>query len=75
MAMVNKVLAAFVVADILFVSMGALMLGFCLVVQQTCFEEPTEGQQAARDLLYQLFPFNGKNSSSPLFFFSLTSCL
>ena len=58
--MVNKVLASFLVADGLFVSMGAIMLGFCVIVRQTCFDEPTEGREAARDLLYRSFPFNGK---------------
>ncbi|XXH05880.1 hypothetical protein Hte_012321 [Hypoxylon texense] len=55
--MVNKVLAAFVVMDGMFVSMGAIMLGFSIIVQQTCFDTPTEGNEAARDLLYQKFPF------------------
>ncbi|KAI1473864.1 hypothetical protein K445DRAFT_69175 [Daldinia sp. EC12] len=55
--MVNKVLAAFVTMDILFVAMGAIMLGFSVIVQQTCFDTPTEGNEAARDLLYQRFPF------------------
>lgn len=66
--MVNKVLAAFVVADGVFVAMGALMLGFCIIVQQTCFEIPTEGEQAARDLLYQLFPFNAGIANAVLTF-------
>ncbi|KAI1779375.1 hypothetical protein F4818DRAFT_248457 [Hypoxylon cercidicola] len=55
--MVNKVLTAFVVMDGMFVSMGAIMLGFSIIVQQTCFDTPTEGNEAARDLLYQKFPF------------------
>lgn len=58
--MVNKVLASFMVMDGLFVSMGAIMLGFCVIVRQTAFEAPTEGREAARDLLYRTFPFNGK---------------
>lgn len=56
--MVNKVLASFLVVDGLFVSMGAIMLGFCVIVRQTCFDIPTEGREAARDLLYRTFPFN-----------------
>jgi hypothetical protein len=56
--MINKVLAAFVVANGVFVSMGALELGFCIIVRQTCFDIPTEGENAARNLLYQKFPFN-----------------
>ncbi|KAL7621301.1 hypothetical protein AAE478_008621 [Parahypoxylon ruwenzoriense] len=55
--MVNKVLVAFIAADGLFVSMGAIMLGFSVIVQQTCFDTPTDGNEAARDLLYQRFPF------------------
>ena len=67
--MVNKVLASFMVADGLFVSMGAIMLGFCVIVRQTCFEEPTEGREAARDLLYRSFPFNGKIANITTVFF------
>ncbi|OTA56895.1 hypothetical protein K449DRAFT_336133 [Hypoxylon sp. EC38] len=55
--MVNKVLAAFIGIDGLFVSMGAIMLGFSIIVQQTCFDAPNDGNEAARDLLYQKFPF------------------
>lgn len=58
--MVNKVLAAFIAADGLFVAGGAIMLGFSVIVQQTCFDIPTDGTMAARDLLYQKFPFTGK---------------
>lgn len=61
--MVNKVLASFMVIDGLFVSMGAIMLGFCVIVRQTSFDAPTEGREAARDLLYRTFPFNGKDTS------------
>lgn len=62
--MVNKVLASFVVMDGMFVSMGAIMLGFSIIVQQTCFDTPTEGNEAARDLLYQKFPFTGEQPTS-----------
>lgn len=58
--MVNKILAAFVAADGLFAVTGALMLGFAIIVQQTCFDPPSEGENAARDLLYRDFPFTGK---------------
>ncbi|ORY67275.1 uncharacterized protein BCR38DRAFT_153943 [Pseudomassariella vexata] len=54
--MVNKVLAAFVAIDGLFATMGAVMLGFSVIVLNTCFNEPTEGEEAARDLLYRTFP-------------------
>ena len=73
--MVNKVLASFMVADGLFVSMGAIMLGFCVIVRQTCFDEPSEGREAARDLLYRSFPFNGKLADAVACFLSVESCL
>lgn len=58
--MVNKVLAAFVGIDILFALTGALILGFSIIVQKTCFDDPVDGNEAARDLLYQQFPFSGE---------------
>jgi hypothetical protein len=64
--MVNKVLAAFVGIDILFAATGALILGFSVIVQKTCFDAPTEGNMAARDLLYQQFPFSGEQEQSKL---------
>lgn len=42
--------------DAVFVATGAIMLAFCLVVQNVMFETPIQGDQAARDLLYQRFP-------------------
>lgn len=59
--MVNKVLGAFLVMDGLFVAMGAIMLGFCVIVRNSAFDDPTDGKEAARDLLYRTFPFNGKS--------------
>ncbi|KAI0551375.1 tetraspanin [Xylaria curta] len=56
--MVNKVLAAFVGIDVLFAAAGALILGFSVIVKNTCFDPPTDGNMAARDLLYQQFPFS-----------------
>ncbi len=56
----NKVLLAYVVADVGFVISGAVMLAFSIIVQNNMFEVPTEGEQAARNLLYQRFPLTGK---------------
>ncbi|KAH8158576.1 hypothetical protein CIB48_g9667 [Xylaria polymorpha] len=56
--MVNKVLGAFVGIDILFAATGALILGFSVIVKNTCFDPPNDGNMAARDLLYQQFPFS-----------------
>lgn len=58
--MVNKVLVAYVVADLAFVITGALMVGFCVIVQNQMFEVPTQGDQAVQNLLYQMFPLTGK---------------
>jgi hypothetical protein len=59
--MVNKVLAAYIGIDIIFAATGALILGFSVIVKNTCFDAPTDGNEAARDLLYQQFPFSGKS--------------
>jgi len=58
--MVNKVLAAYIGIDIIFAATGALILGFSVIVKNTCFDPPTDGNEAARDLLYQQFPFSGE---------------
>lgn len=62
--MVNKVLGAYVVADLLFVITGAILVGFCVVVQNQMFEVPTEGGQAVENLLYQMFPLTGMQPKS-----------
>ncbi|KAI4604204.1 phospholipid scramblase 1 [Pestalotiopsis sp. 9143b] len=72
--MVNKVLAAFVAMDALFAFMGAIMMGFSVIVLNTCFNPPTEGNEAARDLLYQRFPLTAgiANAALTLFIFLIT---
>lgn len=62
--MANKVLAAFVAADILFLVTGALLIGFSLINQNTINETPTEGVQAVTRLLTQQFPLTGAFASS-----------
>lgn len=54
--MVNKILLATAVADILFLITGAAQLAFALIVKNVMNEESVEGMQAARNLLYQRFP-------------------
>ncbi|KAI1854261.1 hypothetical protein JX265_000670 [Neoarthrinium moseri] len=72
--MVNKVQLAFVAIDGLFAVMGAIMLGFSVVVINTCFNPPNEGEEAARDLLYQRFPLTAgiANGALTLFIFLVT---
>ncbi|KAI1339300.1 hypothetical protein F5Y15DRAFT_416170 [Xylariaceae sp. FL0016] len=73
--MVNKILAAFVVADGLFVAMGAIMMGFSIIVQQTCFDPPADGNEAARDLLYQQFPFSAGIANAVMIFVTFLATL
>ncbi|KAK0723917.1 hypothetical protein B0T21DRAFT_414267 [Apiosordaria backusii] len=54
--MVNKVQAAYVVADGLFLLMGVFIIGFSVIVGNIRDEIPENGRQAARNLLYQRFP-------------------
>lgn len=54
--MVNKVQAAYVVADGLFLLMGIFIIGFSVIVGNIRDEIPENGRQAARNLLYQRFP-------------------
>ncbi len=58
--MANKVLIAYVAADALFVVMGAIMLGFSVIVQNEIAQTPKDGTQAARHLLYSRFPLTGE---------------
>ncbi len=55
----DKVLLSYIIVDGIFVATGAIMLGFCVIIQNLMFETPTSGDQAARDLLYQQFPLTG----------------
>lgn len=57
--MVNKVLAAYVLADLAFVATGAVMIAFCVIVQNTMFDASPDGVQVVRNLLYQRFPLTG----------------
>lgn len=57
--MANKVLGAYVVADLAFVITGAILVGFCVIVQNKMFEAPTDGSIAVENLLYQMFPLTG----------------
>lgn len=61
--MPNKVLVAFVVLDVLFVALGAIQLGFAVIVQNEIKQVPTEGVQAARNLFYSSFPLEGERKN------------
>ncbi|EGX95021.1 tetraspanin [Cordyceps militaris CM01] len=57
-AMPDKVLLATLAINILFLATGALELGFCLVVQGLLGQEPVDGREAVRHLLYREFPLD-----------------
>ena len=57
--MVNRILLVYVFADILFVAMGALELGFSVIVNNIKDDVADNGMQVARNLLYQRFPLTG----------------
>lgn len=52
----NKVQIAYLIADFLFLLMGIFILSFSVIVTNIKDEVPTNGRQAARNLLYQGFP-------------------
>ncbi|KAL2149910.1 hypothetical protein VTH82DRAFT_7586 [Thermothelomyces myriococcoides] len=54
--MANKVHIAYLVSDGLFLLMGIFILVFSVIVTNIKDEEPTNGRQAARNLLYRDFP-------------------
>ncbi|KAJ2902428.1 putative tetraspanin protein [Zalerion maritima] len=56
--MANKILLTYIVADILFVAMGAVEIGFAVIVNNVRDEVPSTGEEAARNLLYQRFPLS-----------------
>lgn len=73
--MVNKILATFVVADVLFLITGAVTLGFSLIARNNMFEQPDEGQQAARNLIYQKFPFEAGIANAAFIFITFVMTL
>lgn len=66
--MVNKVLGAYVAADLIFVATGAIFVGFSVIVQNNMFVTPTDGTEAVRNLLYQQFPLTGTSNWLSVFY-------
>jgi len=66
--MASRVLLAYVAADALFVIMGAIMLGFSVIVQNMISQTPTNGEQAAINLLYSQFPLTAGIANGALYF-------
>ncbi|KAH8662251.1 hypothetical protein BX600DRAFT_315509 [Xylariales sp. PMI_506] len=70
----NKVLLAYVAVDGVFAITGAVMIAFSIINLTNCFGEATDGEEAARNLLYQRFPLTAgiANGAMILFNFLLT---
>lgn len=54
--MPDKVFLTALVVDGLFLATGALVLGFCLVVQSMIGSVPANGEDAVRNLIYEWLP-------------------
>lgn len=72
---VNKILLAAVAADLLFIAAGTCLLAFALVVRNTMNDEPDEGKQAARNLLYQQFPLDAGLVNAAFIFITFIATL
>jgi hypothetical protein len=71
--MANKIVLTMVAADILYLVSGALMLGFCLIVKNSMNDAPTNGEQAARNLLYREFPLDAGIGNAVFIFFTFAA--
>jgi len=73
--MANKVQIAYLVSDGLFVLMGVFILAFSVIVNNIKDEVPTNGTQAARNLLYQGFPLTAGIVNAVLIFVAFAASL
>ncbi|KAK4117467.1 hypothetical protein N656DRAFT_764681 [Canariomyces notabilis] len=73
--MVNKVQLVYMIIDGLFLLMGIFILTFSVVVGNIRNEVPTDGRQAARNLLYQRFPLEAGIANSVFVFITFISTL
>ncbi|KAJ3477968.1 hypothetical protein NLG97_g8698 [Lecanicillium saksenae] len=56
--MPDKVLLTTLAINVLFLATGAIELGFCLVVRGLLDNDPVDGREAVRHLLYRQFPLD-----------------
>ncbi|KZL63944.1 tetraspanin [Colletotrichum incanum] len=73
--MANKILMAFVAADIIFLVTGALLLGFALINQNLIKEAPTEGTEAVMRLLTAQFPLTAGIANAVFIFVTFISTI
>lgn len=64
--MPDKVLLATLAINVLFLATGALQLGFCLVVRGLLDNDPVDGREAVRHLLYRQFPLDAGVANASL---------
>ncbi|KAH0596779.1 hypothetical protein MHUMG1_05087 [Metarhizium humberi] len=72
--MANKVFTTTLGISLLFLASGCLELGFSLVVRNMMDSKPESGQEAVRNLLYQMFPLTAgiANGAATLATFAFT---
>lgn len=72
--MANKVFTTTLGISLLFLASGCLELGFSLVVRNMMSNRPESGQEAVRNLLYQMFPLTAgiANGAATLATFAFT---
>jgi len=73
--MANRILLAFVAADIVFLITGALLLGFSLINQNLVGETPTEGVAAVMRLLTAKFPLTAGIVNAVFIFVTFVSTI
>ncbi|KIH91277.1 hypothetical protein SPBR_02027 [Sporothrix brasiliensis 5110] len=68
--MANKILVTYVVADVLFVIMGAIMLAFSIIVKNklSANAQPADGTDVVINLLYAKFPLTAGIANAVLYF-------
>jgi hypothetical protein len=71
----NKVLWVYLAADAIFVVMGAVMLAFCVIVQNEIPKAPIDGEMAARNLLYSRFPLTAGIANSIFYFVTFVATI
>ncbi|KAH6697625.1 tetraspanin [Plectosphaerella plurivora] len=73
--MANLILGFYIFVDFLFLVSGAIIMGFSLIVQANKDEQPFEGRQAARNLIYQSFPFQAGIANAVMIFIAFAITL
>ncbi|EGS22810.1 uncharacterized protein CTHT_0012850 [Thermochaetoides thermophila DSM 1495] len=73
--MASKVQMVYVISDALFLLMGIFILIFCVVVNNIKDNAPSNGREAARNLMYQQFPLTAGIVNSVFIFVTFITTL